>query len=279
MADALAEAVKNAEKEILAENAKAGIDTPTEEVVEEEIEEGQDPGDETDTTVDEEEEEIAVDLSDLEKDESQRLYKALRDPVKGIEVLRALAAQAGLLGKNAPETKKEETAAKRAVTEILSEALGKDYAFLADKLGPALEAVFEQQETSLGEKFHKLEADKVEAQTVQAMKELSRLTKGESTKLEARMAELSNEMPPAPGITPEKYIRHLFVLAGGKLPTATNGKTQNERIQRNANDTADRIQGKNSSRETQGDRIPVAKSLDEAIALAQQQIGKGKHTW
>lgn len=279
MADALAEAVKNAEAEIIEENKKAGVSTleaeTTEEVVDDESSEG-DPGDEDPSANDEV---VTDDLDDAAKDEAVRLYKALKDPKAGPAVLAALAQQAGLLGRNAPETKAEVKEAKRAVTEILSEALGKDYAFLADKLGPALEAVFEQQETSLGEKFHKLEADKVEAQTVQAMKELSRLTKGESTKLEARMAELSNEMPPAPGITPEKYIRHLFVLAGGKLPTATNGKTQNERIQRNANDTADRIQGKNSSRETQGDRIPVAKSLDEAIALAQQQIGKGKHTW
>lgn len=274
----LAEAVDKAKNEIIEESKKAGIDPVADAPLTEEEED-----DEIPDSDDEPEGENAAALDELDApslDEAKRLYKALKDPVAGPAVLAALAQQAGLLGKNAPETKAETKAAQRAITEILSEALGKDYAFLTDKLGPAIEAVFEQQQASLEEKFNKIEADKVESQVIVATRELNRLTKGESGKLEARMAELSNEMPPAPGISVDKYLKHLFVLAGGKLPTGTNGKSNAERIQRNANDTADRLQGKGTSSRGSESALPDKKlSLDEAIKVSQEQIKKGKHSW
>ena len=164
--EAIAEATTELEKQIPPKEEKLKVVLPGKEEQQEEEQEEVESDDET-TQVEEEE------LDDASKDEAFRLYKALKDPKAGPAVLAALAQQAGLLGKNTPETKTEVREAKKAVKEILKDSLPENMKFLADQLGPAIEAVFEQEREEQQEKFQQIEIQRVESQVVAAYERVS----------------------------------------------------------------------------------------------------------
>src|SRR5262245_61270036 len=84
------------------------------------------------------ESETVEDLSEAELVESKNLYKALRDPATRGPILAALAQQAGLQLGAAP-SKVETREAARTIQQAVKESLGKEYEFLADRLGSAIE--------------------------------------------------------------------------------------------------------------------------------------------
>jgi hypothetical protein len=220
-----------------------------------------------------EEAEEEEDFSESEADESKRLYKALKDPKTAGPIIAALAQQAGILTGKQPETKAEEKKATRDVKAILSEALG-EYKFLADKLGPAIESILQQERESNEVKFAEQAQHRIEGEVVSATDKLSRETKGESRKLEAKMNELSQEIPIGT-MSVETYVRRLYTIAAAdKVKTAP--KQISDRIRRNANDATARIQG------TRGQDMPVGTipkgkmNINQAVNWALASIASGK---
>lgn len=275
MADTgLAEAVENAKQEIIAENNKLGV-IAKEEPPDDDT--SGDTGDENDNQEEDLEDRTVPDEDEFDEAsllEAKNLYKALKDPTSSRAVLAALAEQAGLLGgDNTPTTKREVSAAKKEIKQILKEALPENMQFLADQLGPAIQAVFDQERAENEERFRSVQETQIEAKTTLAMRDLARLTKGESSKLENKMAAIAKEMPPAEGISVDKYLKNLFVLAGGKLPQVGKESSKTSQIQRNATDLTARLKGTGGG----PDKPPDKKmSLDESIEFALGQMKKGK---
>ena len=213
-------------------------------------------------------------LDDASKDEALRLYKALKDPKAGPAVLAALAQQAGLLGRNLPETPKEVATAKKAVKEILKDSLPENMKFLADQLGPAIEEVFKAEREEQQEKFQQIEIQRVEGQVVAAYERLSKETKGESKRLEARMAEIATQISPAPELSVDQYIRFLYQIASnGKGTQVSNTRVVADRIRRNANDLPGRLRTTTGS-EKQGGVPEKNLGLKGSINWALSELAK-----
>lgn len=273
MADGLAEAVENAKQEIIAENTKLGVtakEEPADDVVEEEIEDKVENEDLEDRKVSEDED----DLDEASLLEAKNLYKALRNPASSRAVLAALAEQAGLLSEQRVIKPREEAAAKKEIKQILKDALPENMQFLADQLGPAMEAVFEQHNAEVEERFKSVQLTQIEAKTTQAMRDLARATKGESVKLENKMATIAKTMPPSDSISIDEYLANLYLLAGGKMPDKGNKDDKTSRVQRNATDVSSRLKGTPGG----SDKPVVQKkmTLDEAVNFGLSEIKKGK---
>lgn len=228
---------------------------------------------EVETPPETEVEEVEEDFSEAEAVESKRLYKALKDPKTAGPIIAALAQQAGILNGKPPETKTEERKAARAVKEILSEALG-EYKFLADKLGPAIEAILEQERESNEVKFAEQAQHRIEQEVISATEKLARETKGESRKLEAKMNELSQEIPIGT-MSVDTYIHRLHTIAAAdKVKTPV--KVISDRIRRNANDATSRIQGSRGQDPPAGD-IPKGKmNINQAVEWALKSMAGKK---
>src|ERR1043166_5329001 len=91
-----------------------------------------------------EEEPEEEDLDEPSKDEAFRLYKALKDPKAAPAIIAALAQQVGVFPGQG-EGKTEERQKIKDIKSILADSLGPEYKFLADRLGPAIEAVITQE--------------------------------------------------------------------------------------------------------------------------------------
>jgi hypothetical protein len=271
----LEEAIADAATELTEKLDKSKETKSTEKTVETQVEEEQEEEHESDEEGQESDVSQEDELDDVSKDEALRLYKALKDPKAGPAVLAALAQQAGLLGKNLPETKQEVATAKKAVKEILKDSLPENMKFLADQLGPAIEAVFEEKMQEQDEKFQQLEIQRVEGQVVAAYERLSKETKGESKRLEARMAEIATQISPAPELSVDQYIRFLYQIASnGKGTQVSNTRVVADRIRRNANDLPSRLRTTTGSSDDK-DWIPKKPiGLKGAVNLALEQLAK-----
>ena len=84
-----------------------------------------------------------------------------------------------LKGKEAPVTNTEVKEAKKDVKAILKDALGTEYAFLSDRIGNALDEIFTQERTEAEQKINTLSNQQIERDSLTAMQELARETKGE----------------------------------------------------------------------------------------------------
>src|SRR5665647_1800561 len=172
MADtSLQSAIESAAAELKAESDKS---VPTTEKSEETPVAAEETTEETTEETPEETHEASDDLTAEQLIESKNLYKALSGP-QANAIIAALAQQAGLLPKagEAPLTKKEEVSARKEIKDIFSEALGKEYGFLADRLAPAIEAVVKQERESSDNRFAELQQSNVEREVVTAYDKLA----------------------------------------------------------------------------------------------------------
>ncbi len=218
-------------------------------------------------------EETSDDLSDDELTESKNLYKLLKDPKTAKAVVAALAAQNGLFpGKGEePLTKKEETAAKREIKDILSEALGDEYKFLSDKLSKAFESVLEQERGEQNSRFAEIQRQNVEREVTANYERLAKETKGESKKFESRMAQLAEEIPIG-SMDVRTYLDRLYTVASSEQRKVAPQKVA-DKIRRNAGDASARL--KSGAVQVESPTIPDKKmNLDEAIQFAVNQQRK-----
>ncbi|HET6990536.1 MAG TPA: hypothetical protein VFJ43_04395, partial [Bacteroidia bacterium] len=133
--------------------------------------------------------EMESELSDSERDEANRLYKALRNPQTAGPIVAALAAQAGL-HLTSESTKTEVREAKKSIQDKVAEALGDQYKFLAPQLGKAIESALEVERETHSAEIQQIRQNQIERDVITAYERLNRETKGESKKLEARMTAL-----------------------------------------------------------------------------------------
>lgn len=255
-------------------------ETKIETKVEEEKGEGEETPEGTKVTVEgeeetptgEEEPEPEGGLSASQKEEAERLYSALMDPRSAPAMVAALGAKFGI-NLTQPQSREEVKEVKKDIKSIVSQALGKDYEFLADRLGTAIESAVgvireEHQQELLSIRQNGLERD-----TKLALDGLASKTKGDSRKMETRMSALADEIPIG-NMSVDTYVRRLYDLAVAE-GQRSNSQGIADKIRRNANDAPGRLKGTpgSSGRDV---KIPDKKmSLDESVKFAFDSLTGG----
>ena len=207
--------------------------------------------------------------------EAHNLYKLLTNPNSQKSTLEYLAREAGIqIGEGkAPETKAEAKEAAKKTQEILEEALGVDLKWLAPKLAIAFDKLLEQSEGKTKEQLDKLAEKQVVKEVDQAYEKLARDTKGESRKFESRMVGLADKLFPAPGMSTEEYIRHLYTIASASGEGKSAKLRLAEKINKNSKDVPGRIAESAASGGGKNTDKNARLSIKDAVRVAAEKQG------
>jgi len=213
-----------------------------------------------------EEEDNEKETADPNLEAAQTLLSAIQAGGDAAQqVLLGLAKSAGL----AVEFKKNPDAVVQSLKEILTEELGEDNSYLAEKLSVGLEKFLAVRDEKHTTEINALKNRDVETavmnQVNSATAELARFDDFKT--LEARMIELSAKIKPASGVSPEEYLKTLYAASGGKSKLSMAPGTQKIPPQRVASPALDR---------TPQPQVPavdrVISSTRQAAELALQQL-------
>lgn len=214
------------------------------------------------------------DLNEDQLKEARILYKSLLDPQQRLNIVAALAAQSGLLTDKTPlKTEKQIEKVEQGIADIIKEALP-EFPGLTDKLAPAIQKIIENEREARETEMQQVHLDRVQTEVDSELAVLARETKGESKKLENKMAALMQEVSPGPNVTVKSYIRTLYTLAtAGSNRQKTTAQIA-DKINRNANNAPDRIKTAPGSDRTSN--VPDKKmSLNDSVNWAIEQASKG----
>lgn len=230
---------------------------------------------------DDEDGEDDEELPEEELKEARELYKALKDPNQREHALEQIASRAGFklearITKAAKSGESAEDAAED-ISEILVKALGKDYAWLADKLTPALKTIIGNERKQINQKIDTQEQSRINGEVAQIAAKLNRESNGLYGRLESKIAALADEILPAPGISTEKYMRNLFTIAaGGKNTSNSQKRSLADKIRRNANDVGSRLASQGGTSGTGTGKGPGDNAtMDELIDFEAQKLKAG----
>jgi len=229
---------------------------------------------ETQTTTSETPEETTEEkVEEVDDDTKQAigLYNALKDPQTAVVVIRTLAERLGLdVG-----TKKEAKAAQQTIEDIFRESLGSEYAFLADKIAPAVERAVNLRLQEVNSKLQEQEQKATEREVEDALSYLNRTTKGEAKKFEGRIVKLMDQFLPAPGQKTRDYIKGLYNIAAAESREKAIQKGMADKINQNAADVGSRLQtsGLDDSRAKGPAKLSLRQSVEAAVQAATNKQG------
>jgi hypothetical protein len=247
------------------------VEAPEEE--EEEEESDDDASDDSDDSTEE--------LSEDEIKEARKLYTALKNPTSARMVATELARQYAV-NVQPVETKADVKTAKKDIQSLVKEKLGPEFAFLGDKLSSILETALEDVREENSIKLNEIEQSNLVREVQDITNKLSRETKGESRKYEAKMVKLMDEFQPARGITTEKYIRGIYKMASSETSEARGQKKVTDKIKSNSKDVVSRLSSAGGSGGSDKDikDAPKIKTPKDAVRFAMKQMeeeqGKNK---
>lgn len=195
----------------------------------------------------EESEEDDDDLSDEETLKAKQLFKALKDPQQQGAIIEFLANRAGY---QKVENKTEAREAKKDVKEQLREALGEEFDFLTDKLGPAIDKIIgdrlEAATKPLAEKQAKAEELRYQEEADAAISSISKVYyNGEEIPqaVSAEMARVMERVKPTAEMTTKQYLEDVYFIAAGRVGNK-KGKTNpdlSKRVAANRSNAPDRL--------------------------------------
>lgn len=227
-----------------------------------------------DQTNDQQDDSTQDDLNEDQLKEAKLLYKTLLDPQQRLNVVAALAAQSGLLNQNTKlDTPKQVEKVEQAIGDIIREAIP-EYPGLADKLGPAIEKIVEGVRAEQQETAEQMNLQQVQNEVDSELSNLARDTKGASRKLENKMASLMQEIAPGPNVTVKSYIRNLYALASAGSTQQRTTQVVADKINRNANNAADRLKTAPGTARTQESLKKM--NLNDSVKWAIEQASKGR---
>lgn len=219
-------------------------------------------------------------LDEEERKEASKIYKLLKDPSEREGVLEVLAKRSGFkLEKAIKEAvASDETPADAAddIAATLKKALGKDYEWLADKLAPAIKQVVEKERKQTQKVLGEHEQRRIDTEVVQVTAKLNRESNGLFGRLQEKINALADEMLPSPGMSTEKYMRNLFMIAAGGKSTNSEKRTLAEKIRRNSNDPSIRMASQRGS--AGGGTVkgpPATATMDEIIDFEAVKLKAG----
>jgi hypothetical protein len=245
---------------------------PPEEITPQEEVEVEIPAEEVEEEIESDDEPSPEELSEAEQKEAKNLYKLLKDPNTQKQVLRVLAQSAGVL-EQPPQTREEVKETKKDIQKILEEKLGSDFKWLVPKLSGALEEILEQEREERSVELSALTEKETINEVVRVSEKLNRETKGEYKKLENRMNQLADEILPAPGMSVEKYCRHLYAIASSEIKVNTQKNKLADKINRNASNASERLRSTSAGTE-RGKAPDKPMTLKQAVQFAAKQQEK-----
>lgn len=214
---------------------------------------------ETEETTDEPEETTEEELK-VSKEE-YALLSLLKNPGTRKQALASIAESAGLKILAGEETKRE---AKKNINTALKESLGSEWEFLADRLGPAIEAAIDSKVGELRGEFHSAE----EKQRLRdAEKATTRMYKvyPDFKMHEESVLKLMEKMTPAEGMSPFEFIESLYFVAKGRRGKGDLAKKTAARIAGNIREGQPSGGVSDASKLLKGSKRP---SLTESIQAA-----------
>jgi hypothetical protein len=159
-----------------------------------------------------------------------QLLEALEDPSRAVSVIQHLAKQAGLL--SGEMTKKEEKQAIRGIKEVVKDRLGEDGAWIADKLGDALEEVIQGE---VGKIEKRLEEAENQRQVRQFEQDYNAIIVKEKVSNEEAIAleKLVDKYPWNGKIPLSEYLPDLIEMHRSKAAKVSKASETKERQQKN----------------------------------------------
>jgi hypothetical protein len=207
--------------------------------------------------------------ADEDAQRAMQFWQALQNPETQPHVIEFLAKQAGYsLQKAQTEAAPQETA-PTSVGEILAQHLGEEYAFLAPKLGSALEQALNAVVGPLREEIVR---SRVTSEFDRATAALNERTKGEFKTHEKEIVGLMQRIKPAEGVPLQDYLDDLYHLAKAKKAPSSSTETAKkvvQRIQKNAQEALPSPSAATDARVLKGPNLPT---LDEALAAAARGV-------
>lgn len=278
---ALASAIDaaSAELEKLAAGGKEPDDSENEIEVEQEESQSDDEPQEEELTEDQKKE--AEELEKKEIQEARVLFNALKDPAQRGPVIAALMNAAGIEAPTKESTKTEVKEAKKATLELVTEALGKEYGFLAERVSKAFDAVMAQKSEEVSSLKAEIDQDKLVSETKSAENELIAETKGDFKKYESQILKLIDQYPKGDNLPVKEYLKGLYTIASaGKTVGKTKADLAN-RINKNFNDSAGRLRSQGKGNGIAEETAPefrgkdaLQKSVDYALKKATSSNAK-----
>lgn len=215
-----------------------------------------------------------IDEEAAEREEALNLYRSLKNPAQAKLIVEELANRLGLENLT---TKKEVTVAKKQITDVLKDALG-EFGFLADKLGPAMEKILEEERKEITSRLDAQEASKIEVTVKRTFADIDRKTNGDCTKLGKEIEKLAKEFPPSKTTDPKAYIQRLYTLAASERDDKKGKAVDKGKQENNGSDVSNRLRSGsvNGQIKTPASEIPKGKvKLGDAIDWALKEAGKG----
>lgn len=209
-------------------------------------------------------------LTDEERGHAASLFKMLKSPETALDTIRMLAKQAGII-----ETKAEAKVAAKTITDLLKEELGEEYAFMADKLAPAIEKatrhLVDENTKELKDKFNADSEARIAAEVDAGLKQLTEDFDDADDYLKD-IYELMDENPPSAKAKAENYFKDLYHIAKGRKASSNKVDRLREKVERNRNDAASRLASGGKGTTVKGEAAPKELSITESIKKAMEEI-------
>lgn len=213
-------------------------------------------------------EDESLGLSKDQQKQAVQLFAALNDPSKAPVILEFFAKQAGF--QKPPEDKKEVKEQKKGLVDDLKEALGPELEYLADKMGPRIEAFLNSKlEESLKPLNSRIETSELEKHEAAAEIATNNVAKKyfEDGKLPDDLASEVNKVLEVfqmqKGSTMESHLEEALILAASRKGVTLQKRTLQsmKRIEKNRNDVGSRLSASDGSRQP----VPGEKALNPQL--------------
>lgn len=194
------------------------------------------------------------------------IVNALKDPVKGKEVIQFLGKQLGLElaeGKTPSQIKKD-------LYADLKEGIPEEMHFLVDGLKPAIDKMIKAQVEDQVKSIKASQDVILEQESVRRVENAyaqMREAHKDFDEFEKEMGELSEDLPMKPGSDMRVYLERLYKLASSDKKEGQKIAKTVDRINRNAKETHVKSAETSETLVKRGSQRP---SLDEAVRAAMQ---------
>lgn len=199
------------------------------------------------------------------------LWDLLNNQATAKSTLNTIAKNLGLT-----VVESKTTEGRKAIKDVIAEALGGDLAFLGEKLNPlgdAIEAMINGEVAKLEQKMQTREEQRLAAQfsseiTIE-MAQMDRDTKGEFSALMPKINKLTEEIPIG-NQTVKQYLKRVFSLAKSESADVKASPDKVQRARKESEKTSLLGSGEQPNRVKEGSsRLPT---IREAVAAAARGV-------
>ncbi len=213
------------------------------------------------------------------------LFRALNDPQSGPAILEVMAKKAGIIEGS---TKKEQKEVVRTINDVVLEHLGPEFSVLGGKLSKILETVVPAIVMKIADPTNTKVANIEKAQVMRNLGAALDTSFGKyedvPQKVQLKVKDLIDEIPPSPNTDPVKYFDRITKMASDetgiklipKIKTKDKDTTEEKtkKIERNRRDAFSRLASEGAAEVKEGKNAspPQFKSRRAAIEDAMRKV-------